>query len=248
MNSHVRPVLTLLFLCLATALPAHGAREKSRVEPIAAAPETTAMPERRIIQVTGRLRLVGSEPFPELVISGQDEEWHVVPEDQHKLRNLQHWGLKITVEGEETVVEWRRANGSTRIERILSNITVTAIETSYGVMLSVPYDIDWEEIFGRNIGPSRRNSRFLYIGNVQVTGVGLEGSDPVLKLVVPGSYREWNIASEDKHKLMGLQDRTVAVGGVQTTTEGRSANGSVIDIHTLSNIVIIAVSEAGGDQ
>ena len=238
MTSHIRLVLTLLFLCLAAALPAWGKKEKSQAEP-------TAVPERRIMQVTGRLELVSSHPVTEFLINGSGGLWYVARADQHKLRNLWDRRLTVTVEGEGTVIDMKFAGGqSAGIHRSLSNITVIAIETSDGVMLSVPPQTDWREIFRQD----GRNPRFLYIGNVQVTGAGLEGSDPVLKLVATGSYREWNIAREDEHKLIGLQDRTVAVGGVQTITEGRAADGSVINIHTLSNIVIIVVSEPEGNQ
>ena len=232
MNKYVRPALALLFLYLAAALPACGTREKSQIEP-------ASVPETRIVRVTGWLRGVAGETGA-VVISTPDGEWLVPWEELYKLTNLKDGVRTVTVEGEGTVTDWRLVGGqSAGMHRILKNITVISIETYDGVMLPVPYDIDWGGIFGWNF---LRGSRFLYIGNVQVAGAGgADGSGPVPKLVMP--WGERNIASGEQHKLAGLQNRTVAVAAIQTATKGKAADGSVIEIIILSDIVIIAVSE-----
>ena len=62
-----------------------------------------------IVQVTGVVRLVGSGPLTELVISGPDREWYVVQGEEHLLRDLQH--QTVTVEGVETTRSLRFAGG-----------------------------------------------------------------------------------------------------------------------------------------
>ena len=71
--------------------------------------EAAAVKERSIVQVTGRVRLVGSSLFPEIVITGTDKEWYIAAEDRDKLFDLQH--RTVTVEGEETVTELTFASG-----------------------------------------------------------------------------------------------------------------------------------------
>jgi hypothetical protein len=65
---------------------------------------------RASTRVTGRVRLVGSGPGMELVITGENREWHIDKKDQDKLRNLQQ--QTVTVEGEERSQEMTFANGS----------------------------------------------------------------------------------------------------------------------------------------
>ena len=116
MNSGFRLALMLLFFCLAAALPAGGKKEKNQ-----------AKPDTIVVRVSGRVRLVGSGPLPELVITGPDREWYVAKEDEPKLRDLQH--RTVTVEGDETVTEMRFANGMSAGQRYtLKNIKIIAIE------------------------------------------------------------------------------------------------------------------------
>jgi len=89
-------ILLLVFLT-ASILPAFGSREKA------------AKQKPQIVQVTGVVRLTGSEPLTELVISNSQDEWYIIREEANKLRNLQH--RTITVEAEETITELRFANG-----------------------------------------------------------------------------------------------------------------------------------------
>ena len=106
LSSVLRVIFCLLFLCLAAFLPARGAKEKNSV-----------------IQVTGVVRLVGSGSFPEIVITGEDGEWRIEKEEEFRLRDLQQ--QVVTVEGEETVVELKFANGMSAGERrTLKNIKI----------------------------------------------------------------------------------------------------------------------------
>ena len=116
MNNRTRYLFLLLFFCLAAVLPAGGKKEESKKEE-----------KSVIVQVTGRVRLVGSGSMSELVITGTDMEWHITPEDEHKLKDLQQ--RTVTVEGDETVVELTFVSGrSAGARRILSNIKIIAIE------------------------------------------------------------------------------------------------------------------------
>ena len=102
--------LILFFLCLAAALYAGGGMEKND-----------------IIQVTGRVRLVGNEPFSELVITSEGNSWYIAKNDAHKLHDLQH--RMVTVTGEETVMELTFANGRPAGQRrTLNNITIIAVD------------------------------------------------------------------------------------------------------------------------
>jgi hypothetical protein len=104
----------LFFLCVTMLMPALGRKEKDTAK-------------SNIIQVSGTVRLVGTALFPEIVITGSNNEWYIDSEEMPKLYDLQH--QKVTVEGEETVVEQRFANGlSAGIRRTLRNIRVISTE------------------------------------------------------------------------------------------------------------------------
>ena len=112
-------VLLPLIICLVTALPAVfiptalsalGGREKDTV-----------------VEVTGRVRLVGSAPLYELVITARDMEWYVAKEDERKLFDYQQ--RIVTVEGTETVTTLTFANGFPAGERrTLKNIKIISVE------------------------------------------------------------------------------------------------------------------------
>ena len=107
MNKHI--IFLLLLVFLVAVLPARGNREKESV-----------------IRVTGMVRLVGNEPFAELIIQGEDRHWYIAPEEDHHLQELQH--RTVTVEGIETVFELRFANGLPAGERrTLRNIRIISI-------------------------------------------------------------------------------------------------------------------------
>jgi len=110
MNRNFRFVLPLLFFCLAAVLPAGGAKEKDAV-----------------VQVSGRVRLVGSGAVPEIVITGRDMEWYIDRNEQHKLKDMQH--KTVSVEGNETVTALTFANGLPAGERrVLRNIKIISVQ------------------------------------------------------------------------------------------------------------------------
>jgi len=105
-----RIIFCLLFLCFTVVLSTGGAREKGTM-----------------IQVTGRVRLVGSDPLPDLVITGKDREWYVVKDEEYKLKDLQQ--RIVTVEALETVQKLTFASGRPANDRyILKNIKIISIE------------------------------------------------------------------------------------------------------------------------
>jgi len=100
--NRLRLVILLSLLCIAAVLPALGNKEKNQVA-------------ATVVQVTGKVRLVGSGPMPELVITGPDKEWYIDREEEHKLKDMQH--RTVAVEGTETVIELKFANGMSAGER-----------------------------------------------------------------------------------------------------------------------------------
>jgi hypothetical protein len=108
MNRRAFLIFAALMLICAVSLQARGGREKKPKE-------------GKVVQVTGLVRLVGSSPFSELVISSPAGEWYIIREEMDKLHDLQQ--QTVTVEGEETVTEMRFANGkSAGTRRTLRNI------------------------------------------------------------------------------------------------------------------------------
>ena len=80
-----------------------------------------------VVEVTGRVRLVGSAPFPELVITGNNMEWYVAKEDESKLFDFQQ--RIVTVEGIETVTKLTFANGLPAGERrTLKKIKIISVQ------------------------------------------------------------------------------------------------------------------------
>ena len=89
--------------------------------------QTASPEEKRAVQISGRVRLVGHEPFPELVISGENGEWYIAKEEEYKLRDLQQ--RTVEIEGEETVIALIFANGmSAGQRRTLTNIKIISIK------------------------------------------------------------------------------------------------------------------------
>ena len=115
MNSSYRIALLLLFFCFAAVLYARGSKEEKSSAVVS------------VIQVSGRVRLVGSDPFTELVISGPDREWYIDKQEEYKLKDMQH--RTVTIEAAETVKELTFANGQSAGERrTLKNIRIIKIE------------------------------------------------------------------------------------------------------------------------
>jgi hypothetical protein len=125
----------LFLLCLASALPAWGRKEKTGTETIEAQkmilekniPDKPEAVETAFVQVTGIVRLVGGGLIPEIVITGPYREWYVSRADEHLLKELQH--RTVTVEGFESVFELRFANGLYAGQRrILEDIKIISVE------------------------------------------------------------------------------------------------------------------------
>ena len=116
MNKKKLPGFLLFLICLTALLPAWGNRENDTVQ------EKKPLP----VRVTGRVRLVGNEPFPVLVITGHDMQWYINEADVSKLKDLQH--RTVTVEGIETVEQLTYANGLPAGERhTLSKIKIISV-------------------------------------------------------------------------------------------------------------------------
>jgi hypothetical protein len=85
-------------------------------------------PPKTRVEVSGRVRLVGSGPNTELVITGKDREWHISPRDRKKLMKLQQ--QIVRVRGKEYFTDLRFANGRPAGRRyILEDITLMKPET-----------------------------------------------------------------------------------------------------------------------
>jgi hypothetical protein len=79
------------------------------------------------VRVTGRVRLVGSGPHTELVITGAAEEWHTEAQDRDKLIDLQQ--RTVTLEGRLDSRNLILPDGTYAGQRlILRNITVLHAE------------------------------------------------------------------------------------------------------------------------
>jgi hypothetical protein len=92
-------LILILFIFLIALPPmafSLGGREKDK-EPL------------EVIQVTGIVRLTGSDNFPEIIISNSEKSWVIAKEEMEKLKDQQH--MTVTVEGQEIVTELRFANG-----------------------------------------------------------------------------------------------------------------------------------------
>ena len=132
-----KPIIVFFFLCLTSALPAWGKKEVSPAPVQEKEPVEIQIPERKTtdaqdegsgsVRVSGVVRLVGGGPIPELVITGQDKEWHIHREEEDLLFDLQH--QSVTVEGIETVTELRFAScGYAGEWRTLKDIIIIEVE------------------------------------------------------------------------------------------------------------------------
>jgi hypothetical protein len=129
-------LIILTLLCPAFAAMGLGGQDKGgepppeRETPEAGAPQSAAenaeTPPVRV-RASGRVRLVGTGIFPELVITGEDREWYIDKNEASKLRDFQQ--QTVTVEGTETYLELRFANGLSAGRRYsLKDITITGKE------------------------------------------------------------------------------------------------------------------------
>ena len=136
-NRVFRFAILPLLLCLTASLPAWGRREgkNSTTQSLAAPEERISVVQEEksdstqsvVVQVSGRVRLVGSSPFSDLVITGLNMEWYIERAEMAKLVELQH--RTVIVEGAETVMQLISANGRPAGQRrILRDITIIAVE------------------------------------------------------------------------------------------------------------------------
>ena len=113
MNIHLRFVALLVFSVFTTVmsmgLPSHEITDMAKNEPV----------QNAATLVSGVVRLVGNEPFTELVISNPEielyMEWYIERDEEYKLKNYQH--RKVTVEGVEDVEQLMFASGLAAGER-----------------------------------------------------------------------------------------------------------------------------------
>jgi hypothetical protein len=105
-------LLTFVLLYAAGFIYARGESEKDTVKP-------------QRVEVSGRVRMVGSSPMTSLVISGETREWYVEAAEKDKLMHLQQ--QTVTVRAQEYYQDMVFANGlSAGRHYYLKNITVVS--------------------------------------------------------------------------------------------------------------------------
>jgi hypothetical protein len=117
-------IAVLLFFFSAFCIQAWGRQEKkSARKPVENSNAAGSFPEG-IIQVRGRVRLVGSMPFSGLVISDNaDRDWYVEGADRNRIAGNEQ--QTITVEGRAEYRDIILANGEKiGVQRFLRDITV----------------------------------------------------------------------------------------------------------------------------
>jgi len=90
-------LLLFILLCTAQNIFAQGREEKDRPKP-------------RKVEVSGKVRMVGNSPMTSLVISGENREWYIEPEEQEKLMEFQQ--QTVTVRAQEYYYDRVFANGT----------------------------------------------------------------------------------------------------------------------------------------
>jgi len=89
-------LLVFFVLCAAENTFARGGKEQDR-------------PKTQKVEISGRVRMVGNSPMTSLVISGENREWYIEPEEQEKLMEFQQ--QTVTVRAEEYYYDRVFANG-----------------------------------------------------------------------------------------------------------------------------------------
>jgi hypothetical protein len=79
------------------------------------------------VEVSGLVRLVGSEPFPDMVLADTDEHiWYIAPGDRKILSSYEQ--RTVTIRGTVELMEMVLANGkSLGTRRILSDISIVKV-------------------------------------------------------------------------------------------------------------------------
>ena len=121
-----RFLLALGFVLATAYLPALGMRDAK----LAGCPtppksgDTGAAPQERV-RISGRVRLVGNMPFPQLVISDEEHDWYLEQADRTLLEGYEQ--RAVTVEGRQEYHDLILANGE-KIgnRRLLRDITIVS--------------------------------------------------------------------------------------------------------------------------
>ncbi|MCL2092771.1 MAG: hypothetical protein FWH12_01130 [Treponema sp.] len=124
--------LLLLLVGVLTQVQGWGNRQRAVVpEPPAPVQSPEPLPQPEVwtpIEVTGLVRLVGSHPFYQIVVSGQGAEWMVPNEERGLLMDLQH--RTVTLRGEELIMQSPPSDNPYQIRltlRHLRNITILEV-------------------------------------------------------------------------------------------------------------------------
>ncbi|GHV87000.1 hypothetical protein AGMMS50255_2960 [Spirochaetia bacterium] len=127
--SGLRLIRMLALVGVTLALPVQGFSlgRRDAGEQAPAAPAPAARPSAdvsweseisgQIVELSGRVRLVGSEPFPELVLTDEgDHTWYIDPADRQTISAYEQQTVTIrgTVELKEMVLANGRSLGSRR--------------------------------------------------------------------------------------------------------------------------------------
>jgi hypothetical protein len=121
--------LTAALLCIAALVRALGQGEPAGPppeRPLSGEGIYENAREGQLVELEGRVRLVGSEPFPELVLTGEDgHNWFIAPEDRTVLSAYEQ--RSVTIRGRVKLQEMILANGQ-RLEtrRILSGVSLVS--------------------------------------------------------------------------------------------------------------------------
>jgi len=105
-------LLLFILLCTAGNIFARGKEEKKSPKP-------------QKVEISGRVRMVGNSPMTSLVISGENREWYIEPEEQEKLMEFQQ--QTVTVRADEYYYDRVFANGaSAGRQYYIKNIVIIA--------------------------------------------------------------------------------------------------------------------------
>jgi hypothetical protein len=102
--------LFLFALLISAALPLHALGGKETASDTPAKSPSQPAPEAEPLTVTGTIRILGHEPFPELVITDEEgSDWYLDGDIVKEARPYQH--QELTVRGRPEYKEMKLANG-----------------------------------------------------------------------------------------------------------------------------------------
>ena len=108
-------ISAVIIFCMSVPLFARGAKDSEpqiiQVSPEAAVADTYGkIANGDTIKVSGRVRLVGSEPFSEMIITDRKgRDWHIAPESRGSLANKEQ--QTVRVRGRVEIKEMIMADG-----------------------------------------------------------------------------------------------------------------------------------------